>query len=215
MIDIQNLDKSLSGQKILSDITLNIGSGEKVLFLGHNGAGKTTLIRCLLGEYRPDCGHVSVNGHPLSRERVAALRDIAFVPQLPPPIRFTLDELFEYAAKIGHCSIARIKENSLYFGLDAGAHKHKAFYKLSGGMKQKILISIAFSRNADIFIFDEPTANLDAIGRDRFRELISAPEMRDKTVIFISHRLEELSNVVTRVVELDLGKVVRDERTRV
>jgi ABC-2 type transport system ATP-binding protein len=212
MIDIQNLDKSLSGQKILSGITLNIASGEKVLFLGHNGAGKTTLIRCLLGEYRPDCGKVSVNGHPLASERVEALREIAFVPQLPPPIRFTLDELFEYAAKIGHCSVDKIKENSLHFGLDANAHKHKAFYKLSGGMKQKILISIAFSRNADVYIFDEPTANLDAIGRDRFRELIGAPEMNNKTVIFISHRLEELANVVTRVVELDLGRVVRDER---
>ncbi|MDR0247420.1 MAG: ABC transporter ATP-binding protein [Burkholderiales bacterium] len=210
MIDIQNLDKTLSSQKILSGITLNIASGEKVLFLGHNGAGKTTLIRCLLGEYRPDCGKISINGHSLSSERVEALREIAFVPQLPPPIRFTLDELFEYAAKIGHCSVDKIKENSLYFGLDADAHKHKAFYKLSGGMKQKILISIAFSRNADVFIFDEPTANLDSIGRDCFRKLIGAPEMSNKTLIFISHRLEELSSVVTRVIELDLGKVVRD-----
>jgi ABC-2 type transport system ATP-binding protein len=210
MIDIQNLDKTLSGQKILSGITLNIAGGEKVLFLGHNGAGKTTLIRCLLGEYRPDCGKVSVNGHPLDSERVAALREIAFVPQLPPPIRFTLNELFEYAAKIGRCSVAKIKENSLYFGLDAEKHKHKAFYKLSGGMKQKILISIAFSRDVDTFIFDEPTANLDSIGRDRFREMISAPEMNGKTIIFISHRLEELSSVVTRVIELDLGSVVRD-----
>jgi ABC-2 type transport system ATP-binding protein len=212
MIDIQNLDKTFSGQKILSGITLNIVGGEKVLFLGHNGAGKTTLIRCLLGEYHPDCGAISVNGHSLSDERVKALRKIAFVPQLPPPIRFTLNELFEYASKIGHCSIDKIKENSLYFGLDADAHKHKAFYKLSGGMKQKILISIAFSRDADILIFDEPTANLDAVGRDRFRERIGAPEMSSKTIIFISHRLEELSNIVTRVVELDLGNMVRDER---
>ncbi|MDR0769685.1 MAG: ABC transporter ATP-binding protein [Burkholderiales bacterium] len=212
MIDILNLDKSFSGQKILSGITLNIAEGEKVLFLGHNGAGKTTLIRCLLGEYRPNRGKVTVNGHPVIGERVAALRQIAFVPQLPPPIRFTLNELFEYAAKIGHCSIDKIKENSLYFGLDAEAHKHKAFYKLSGGMKQKILISIAFSRNADVMIFDEPTANLDAVGRDCFRKLIGAPEMRGKTIVFISHRLEELSSIVTRVVELDLGEVVRDER---
>ncbi len=214
MIDIQNLDKTLSGQKILSGITLDIVAGEKVLFLGHNGAGKTTLIRCLLGEYRPDCGTVSVNGHSLVSERVEALRNIAFVPQLPPPIRFTLEELFEYAAKIGGCSARKIKENSLYFGLDAEAHKHKAFYKLSGGMKQKILISIAFSRDVGVLVFDEPTANLDAVGRDRFRELISAKEMDGKTIIFISHRLEDLSSVVTRVVELDLGKVVRNEHVR-
>ncbi|MCL2873183.1 MAG: ABC transporter ATP-binding protein [Betaproteobacteria bacterium] len=211
MITIQNLDKTLSRQKILSGITLDIADGEKVLFLGHNGAGKTTLIRCLLGEYRPDCGKIFVGNHPLAGERVEALRKIAFVPQLPPPIRFTLNELFEYAAKIGHCSIDKIKENSLYFGLDADAHKHKAFHKLSGGMKQKILISIAFSRDAEVFVFDEPTANLDSVGRDRFRELIGAPEMRRKTILFISHRLEELAKVVTRIIELDLGKVVRDE----
>ncbi|MDR1528872.1 MAG: ABC transporter ATP-binding protein [Burkholderiales bacterium] len=212
MITIQNLDKAFAKQKVLSDVTIKIADGEKVLLLGHNGAGKTTLIRCLLGEYRPDHGTVTVAGHSLAHERVAALRKIAFVPQLPPPIRFTLNELFEYAAKIGHCDIDKIRKNSIYFGLNTDAHDHKAFYKLSGGMKQKTLISIAFSRDADIFIFDEPTANLDTMGRDRFRERISADAMKEKTIIFIGHRLEELSSVVTRIIELDLGKVIRDEQ---
>jgi ABC-2 type transport system ATP-binding protein len=93
--------------------------------------------------------------------------------------------------------------------LDLKAHVHKLFFKLSGGMKQKLLIAIALSRDPNIFIFDEPTANLDPQGRAIFYELLQ-PYKRDKLMIFISHRLEEIGDLVNRKIEMDLGRVVND-----
>ena len=78
-------------------------------------------------------------------------------------------------------------------------------------MKQKLLIAIAIAKKPEIFIFDEPTANLDPKGRESFYEIIKEYS-KDRLTIFISHRIEEVSNMVNRKVELDLGKVVLDEK---
>ncbi|MDR0588659.1 MAG: ABC transporter ATP-binding protein [Burkholderiales bacterium] len=210
MITLSHLSKTLGNQNILSDVSFTITSGERLIILGQNGAGKTTLIRCILGEYQPSSGEVRVLGFAPFKNRVRALEHIAFVPQLPPPLRYTVKELFDYCADVTDCDRNTIRSYCDYFELDVNAHIHKPFYKLSGGMKQKVLISIAFARSSPILIFDEPTANLDVVARDRFRSLLSDNRCRDKTMIFISHRIEEVSNVVKRSIELDLGKVVKD-----
>lgn len=213
MIEIQNLSKTLGGQAILTNISFVVPNGEKMIILGQNGAGKTTLIRCILGEYRPTQGLVRINGFSPVYERVDALRHIAFVPQMPPPLKYTVKELFDYSAKITGCDQSQFREYCTMFDLDIDAHIHKPFFKLSGGMKQKVLISIAFARESTTMIFDEPTANLDAKSRTLFKALVSDRVMKDKTFIFISHRIEEVEGVVNRAVELDFGKVVNDETT--
>ena len=98
------------------------------------------------------------------------------------------------------------------FGLDINAHLGKPFSKLSGGMKQKVLASLAFAKGASLILFDEPTANLDPNGRDTFREIIKNDEFEDSTMIFISHRIDELNTVLNRAIMLDFGKVVKDEK---
>ncbi len=212
MIEIQNLSKKLGGQDILSDISFTVLKGEKVIILGQNGAGKTTLIRCILGEYYPTQGSVLIDGFSPIRKRVEALRHIAFVPQLPPPLKYTVKELFDYSANITGCDQHHFRKYCTMFDLDIDAHVHKPFFKLSGGMKQKVLISIAFARKSAIMIFDEPTANLDAQSRAFFKKLVSDASMKDKTFMFISHRTEEVEGVVSRSIELDFGKVIKDEK---
>lgn len=91
-------------------------------------------------------------------------------------------------------------------------HYGKAFSKLSGGMKQKVLAALAFARHASVMLFDEPTANLDTEGRRVFGEIIRDSQFSETTMVFISHRLEELNAVLNRAVWLDLGKVVKDEK---
>jgi len=83
--------------------------------------------------------------------------------------------------------------------------------QLSGGMKQKLLIAIAIAKNPEIFIFDEPTANLDPKGRENFYEIMKEYN-KNRLIIFISHRIEEVLNLVNRKIELDLGKVILDEK---
>ncbi len=95
--------------------------------------------------------------------------------------------------------------------LDLNEHMKKVFFKLSGGMKQKLLIAIAIAKNPEIFILDEPTANLDPKGRENFYEIIKEYN-KNRLIIFISHRIEEVLNLVNRKIELDLGKVILDEK---
>ena len=88
--------------------------------------------------------------------------------------------------------------------------RKRPFMKLSGGQKQKLLIAIAMGRDADVLIMDEPTANLDPGARQILFDLLA--ERLDKSMIISSHRLEEVAMLVNRVIEMDRGKVVLDDR---
>lgn len=211
MIEIDCVSKSFGGQKVLEEVSLGIAKGEKLLLMGQNGAGKTTLMRMILGEYRPDKGGVKIDGYDPLKERQKALAQIAFVPQMPPPLKLTLEELAYYVSQSCGIESERIWKFAEAMELEWKQNLKKTFFKLSGGMKQKLLIAIALSRDAQVLMFDEPTANLDPSARIRFDALLREFAM-DKSLIFISHRIQEVEGLVERIVEMDLGKVVRDEK---
>ncbi len=211
MIKIENLTKVFGTQTSLNNISLELKKGDSIIIMGQNGAGKTTLIRSILGQYIPTSGKIEVVGINPFKNRVDTISKIGFVPQLPPPIKLTVDELINFAVKSSNISKDEVITLCSKMDLDIKEHFKKVFFKLSGGMKQKLLISIAIAKNPDIFIFDEPTANLDPKGRESFYEIIKEYK-KDRLSIFISHRIEEVSNIVNRRIELDLGKVVLDEK---
>ena len=139
------------------------------------------------------------------------MKNIAFVPQLPPPIKLSVDELIRYievSAKVN-------RDKILYYAnemkLDIKNNIKKSFFKLSGGMKQKLLIAISLAQESSITIFDEPTANLDPKARDDFYRLLESKQ-RDRVLLFVTHRLEEVEALVNREVYMDMGKVIRDEK---
>lgn len=211
MIKVQNLTKTFAKQLSLDDVSLSFNAGEKVIIMGQNGAGKTTLVRTILGEYIPSKGQVAIKGYNPFIQREQALQNIGFVPQLPPPIKFSVGELIRYAQISSGANKADVVGLCQKMDLDISLHMNKLFFKLSGGMKQKLLIAIALAKKPDIFIFDEPTANLDPKGRENFYALLSEVKS-ESLMIFISHRLEEVGHIVTRKVEMDLGKVIVDEK---
>lgn len=211
MIKIDNLTKKFGNQNSLDNINLELNKGDSVIIMGQNGAGKTTLVRSILGQYIPTKGAVFVDGKNPFKNRVNTLKLIGFVPQLPPPIKLTVEELVYYAKSSSNIDSNIIFDLCNSMDLDLKEHYKKVFFKLSGGMKQKFLISIALAKNPDIFIFDEPTANLDPKGRESFYNILNN-YFQDKLNIFISHRKEEILNIVNRKIELDLGKVVLDEK---
>ena len=211
MIEIESVSKSFGRQLILDEISLTISSGDRIAMLGRNGAGKTTLIRTILGEYIPDSGKVLIDGYSPITSRVESLKNISFVPQLPPPIKLTVHELINYTSKLSSFDEEEVIENCAFLDLDIKDNLNKSFFKLSGGMKQKVMIGIALARDSKILIFDEPTANLDFNGRDKFNQQLMKLN-KDKILIFISHRIDDLSDIITREIELDLGKVIKDEK---
>jgi len=211
MIEINNLTKRFGKTPILDSINLTIKQGDRIALIGPNGAGKTTLIRTILGQYIFD-GEVTVFDKNPRRCRVEILDRIGYVPQLPPPIQMCVGELVAFSAGISpKSSLEVIYQKAMELGLDIGENVKKPFQKLSGGMKQKLLIALALGRQPDILIMDEPAANLDPQGRQAFfLQLIQS--MENTTMLLSSHRVDEIINLINRIVEIDYGRVVQDER---
>jgi ABC-2 type transport system ATP-binding protein len=210
MIRLSRLTKQFKRLKAVDGMDLEIEQGERIALIGSNGAGKTTMIRCILGEYTFD-GEVTVWGsHPRAHRR-AVLGHIGFVPQLPPPLKMPVQELLRFSAEVSGRRIADIEEVAQRLGLDVRTFGHQPFFKLSGGQKQKLLISIALGRMVDVLIMDEPAANLDPEARHAFFSLL-AERVGSATMLISSHRLDEVASLVNRVVELDRGRVVLDDR---
>ena len=210
MITIENLTKKFETTLSLDAVNLTLSKGDSIALMGANGAGKTTLIRSILGYYHPNSGSVRVKGLDPIKERTEVLQHISFVPQLPPPIKLSLSELIFYV-----CKSSGVEEKQIYYyadkmKLDIKSNLSKSFFKLSGGMKQKLLIAISLAKECEIVIYDEPTANLDPKARDDFYTLIQESS-KEKLALFVTHRIEEVQSIVNRQIYMDLGKVVSDE----
>ncbi len=214
MIKTTNLTKKFGKHVSLDSVSIEFKKGESIALMGANGAGKTTLVRSLLGYYHPNSGEVLINGLDPIKERVKVLENISFVPQLPPPIKLSIAELMQYVSVSAHVDRELITHYANEMKLDIKANMNKSFFKLSGGMKQKLLIAISLAKKSDIIIYDEPTANLDPKARDDFYRLLKQNE-DEKVLLFVTHRLEEVKDLVNRQVYMDMGKVVSDERVGV
>ena len=210
IVQIKNVTKTFMGAHSLDNVNLTFHAGDKVAIMGANGAGKTTLVRAMMGYYHVAQGTVQVNGYDPVKNRVHVLNETSFIPQLPPPIKISCEELITFTVKSAKCDESLIYAYAARMGLDLSLHVKKSFFKLSGGMKQKLLIAIALAKKSKLMIFDEPTANLDPDGRAMFYEMLGEVD-KETTMIFISHRLDEIEHLVNRLVYMDLGKVMRDE----
>jgi len=211
MIKVSNLTKKFGSHTSLENVNCEFNKNESIALMGANGAGKTTLIRSILGYYHPNDGEVLINGMNPIKERVKVLENISFVPQLPPPIKLSIDELMQYISVGAKVDRDLIMHYANEMKLDVSANLNKSFFKLSGGMKQKLLIAISLAKKSDIIIYDEPTANLDPKARDDFYRLLKQNE-DEKVLLFVTHRLEEVKDLVNRQIYMDLGKIVSDDK---
>ena len=209
MIRFTNISKSFRAHKVLDDLSLEINNQDRVALIGSNGAGKTTLIRCLMGQYVHE-GMVEIDGVSPRLERTKVLEHIGFVPQLPPPLKMPVSELIHFSAGVCKADASDMIALGERMGLDFDEVGSKPFVKLSGGQKQKILVAIALGRETKLLILDEPTANLDPAARQILFELLS--ERTNRPILISSHRLEEVSALVNRVIEMDRGRIILDDR---
>ncbi len=209
MIKFSKISKTFGSHKVLNKLELEIASNDRVALIGSNGAGKTTLIRCLLGQYVHE-GNVLIDGVSPRTERTSVLAHIGFVPQLPPPLKMPVMDLIEFSSGVCKANPSHMIHLGERMGLDFSEVGSKPFVKLSGGQKQKILVAIALGRETKLLILDEPTANLDPAARQILFELLS--ERVDRPILISSHRLEEVSSLVNRVIEMDRGRIILDDR---
>lgn len=208
MIRFDKVSKTFRRQVVLDELSLDISPEDRLALIGSNGAGKTTMIRCLLGEYVHQ-GTVTVDGLDTRKFRTDVLRHVGFVPQMPPPLKMPIHELFRFSAAVCGSDVSRMTSLAERLGLDMDEVSSKPFVKLSGGQKQKILVAVALGRDTKLLILDEPTANLDPAARQILFTLLA--ERMGQPIIISSHRLEEVAGLVNRVIELDRGRVVLDD----
>ena len=211
MIKVSKLTKKFGSHVSLDSVNCEFNKNESIALMGANGAGKTTLIRSILGYYHPNSGEVLINGLNPIKDRMKVLQNISFVPQLPPPIKLSISELMQYISIGADVDKELISHYANEMKLDLKTNLNKSFFKLSGGMKQKLLIAISLAKKSDIIIYDEPTANLDPKARDDFYRLLKQNE-DEKVLLFVTHRLEEVKDLVNRQIYMDLGKIVSDEK---
>lgn len=210
LIHIHSLSKEFKKLRVINNISIDLEESDRIALIGQNGAGKTTLIRCILGQYNYE-GSLSVLGFDPRKNRKEMLNKIGFVPQTPPPIKLTVKELVNFFEKITNTSASAFKRISAEMGLSLEENYGKPFYKLSGGMKQKLLISFALGRQVDILLLDEPSANLDPQAREILFDHLE--NYNKKTLMILSsHRMNEISRLVNRVVEMDLGNIIVDHQ---
>jgi len=210
MIEIAAVSKAFGSVHALRNVSLRLEPGERVAFVGANGSGKTTLLRALLGLLRFS-GRITVHGLDVSRDPVHALAHVAYIPQVAPPIEASVQEVVRAHATLRGIDPSAVTACANRLGLDLNATRRARFRDLSGGMRQKLLASLALATEASVLVCDEPTANLDIAARAAFFEQL-AERPRDGISIFCSHRLEEVTGFVDRVVELCEGEIVASDR---
>ncbi len=210
MIHVLDVSKSFGRVRALDHVAVRIEAGERVAIVGANGSGKTTLLRALVGLTRVE-GRVLLQGISVSEEPARALERLAYIPQVSPAIDVSVGGVTKTLAALRGHSVKDVARHAAFLGLDLPAHERERFRDLSGGTRQKLLAALALAAATPILVADEPTASLDHDSRRAFEAAIVARGV-GATFVLCSHRAEEVERLVTRVIELRDGRIVRDER---
>lgn len=204
MITAEQLTKRYGAMYALDQVSFDIQPGEAVALWGANGAGKTTALRCLLG-LLPFEGRLTVNGVEVRKNGKAARTAIGYVPQETVFYDMTVRETLSFYARLKKVSPTRIDEALDWVQLTP--HAYKPVRTLSGGMKQRLALAVALLSDPPLLVLDEPTASLDAQARRDFIKMVQALNQAGKTVIFSSHRLDEVMALAGRVLVLNNGRL--------
>jgi nitrous oxidase accessory protein/Cu-processing system ATP-binding protein len=207
-ISVRSITKRYGRFKAVDTVSFDIAPGQAVALWGPNGAGKSTIIKCLVGllRFRGDLRvsdiRVTVKGGRTAR------KIIGYVPQeLALYDDLTVTQTLRLFARLRKAP--RGGEQRVLEEVDLVEHKSKRVHALSGGMKQRLALGVALLADPPILVLDEPTSNLDAISREAFLALLLRLKVRGKTILFSSHRREEVLSLADRVIMLSGGKLDR------
>lgn len=220
MIQLANVSKTFkTGVSALSDVNLHIGKGEFVFLVGPSGAGKTTLFRLLIREMLPTTGSIVISDWDivkLPNSKISHLRKkIGVVFQ---DLKLLNDRtIFENVilplemSNIDHATAVRRTDDVL---VQVGIHSHKDKFpiQLSGGELQRVAIARALILAPDILLADEPTGNLDSTTSWEIVKLLQDINQTGTTIIMATHNTEIINNLLKRVIGIEKGKIVKDEK---
>ena len=228
-IEVRNLTHTYSEGTALktvaiNDVSFRVDEGEFVGIIGHTGSGKSTLVQHLNGLLKPSSGQVLIDGEDLNGEHVdrrALRRRIGLVFQYPEYQLFdeTVAKDIAFGPRNQGLTPDQIDERVHYamdcVRLDYEKYAERSPFELSGGQMRRVAIAGVLAMRPSILILDEPTAGLDPRGRDKILTMLEDLHAREKvTMIMVSHSMDDMARLATRLIVMSEGKVVADGTPR-
>jgi len=214
MIEIKNLSKKLGDNLILDKISFSVSQGEILGFLGPNGAGKTTTMKIITSFWSPTAGSVLIDGFDTAGDSLKTRKKIGYLPETVPLYEdMKVIEYLKFIAEIRDIEKNEIKSRLKEVVAICGLAKvlRLPIEELSKGYRQRLGLAQAIMHRPDILILDEPTTGLDPNQIVEIRDLIKTIG-REKTVIFSTHILSEVSATCDRVIIINNGRIVGQGR---
>jgi ABC-2 type transport system ATP-binding protein len=212
VVEAHNLSKQYRGRDpwAVQDVTFTLEPGQAFGLLGPNGAGKSTIVKTIIGLTRPTSGQVRLFGS--TPGDAAARAQVGFAPEDPDfPKYLRADEVLDYFGRLLGLSAAdrrsRIPETLEWASL---AGERRQVRQFSKGMKQRLGLAQAIIGRPKLLIFDEPTADLDPVGRRDVRNMINQLKTQGTTILLNSHLLSEVERVCDTVAILVRGRVLKE-----
>jgi osmoprotectant transport system ATP-binding protein len=216
LLQLIDVVKSYGGQNAVDHLNLTINKGELITLIGPSGCGKTTTLKMINRVIEPDNGQIIVNGQDiLKQDPIKLRRGIGYVIQqtgLFP--NMTISDNISVVGRLQGWSKSRCKERAaeLLSLIDMNPEEYMERYprELSGGQQQRIGVLRALATEPDIILMDEPFGALDPITREQLQnELINLHTRLQKTIVFVTHDMDEALKIADRIVLMREGKIVQ------
>jgi len=216
LIKFENISKKFKNTTVLSDVSFEIEKGKLVAIIGESGCGKTTTLKMINGLITPTFGKIYINNEDISTKNVIDLRrNMGYVIQqtgLFP--HMTIRENIELIPKVQNKNPEDITQQTYNLmdmvGLDCDKFLNRYPVELSGGQQQRVGVARAFATNPDIILMDEPFSALDPITRSSLQdELVNLQSKLKKTIIFVTHDMNEAIKISDKMCIMDKGKIIQ------
>ena len=203
LLEIKNLNKNFDNKEILKDINLNISNGKIIGLLGKNGAGKTTLIKLINDLLTPTSGEILIKGKKIG---VETKKIVSYLPE-----RTYLNKQMKVSEVINYFedfydNFDSEKAKKLFKDLDLDINQRLS--KMSKGMQEKVQLVLVMSRNADLYILDEPLGGVDPATRDYILDTILSNFNENASVIISTHLITDIERILDEVIFIDKGNIV-------
>jgi ABC-2 type transport system ATP-binding protein len=211
LLSLQHLKKHYATQKAVDDISFDIEKGSIFGLLGPNGAGKTTLLRMITGIFYPDEGSIMLDGKPFNPSE-----DISKIGYMPEERgmykKMKIGEQALYLAQLKGLSKPEATEKIMYWfkKLEMETWWNKKVEDLSKGMSQKLQFVITVLHETKLIILDEPFSGLDPLNANLIKDEIFGLAKKGATIIFSTHRMEQVEEICDHIVLVNLGKKILD-----
>lgn len=211
-IEVKNLLKEYGDQRAVDHISFKINKGEIVGFLGPNGAGKSTTMKIITGYLQQTGGEAFVCGINVAEQPLETKKKIGYLPELNALYYdMYVREYLDFVASVHNIENAKQKIEQVIELTGLSVESKKKIGQLSKGYKQRVGLAAALIHDPEVLILDEPTSGLDPNQIIEIREVIKK-QGQNKTVLFSSHILQEVEAICDRVIIINKGQIVADDK---